>query len=103
MGKLKIENMNMADVKKAPANTVQIKTEVEDTSKDTHESTQKNETKAVTKHVITYIGSSEHIDSKGHKWHKGDEMTYDNAEFVTRKDLEYMVKYGEMKHVVVTI
>ena len=104
MKKLKIENMGTINVTKAPLDTVEINAEAENTSKDTQESMKKDEAKAtITKHVVTYVGSSEHIDSKGRKWHKGDEMTYDDAEFVTRKDLEYMIKYGEMKHVVVAM
>ena len=107
MNGLKIENMNNAGVANAPTDTTEIKTEVEDTLKDTQESTkettQEDKTEATQKHIITYIGSGEYKDSTGHKWHKNDEKTYDESEYITRKDLHFMINYGEMKHTVVTM
>lgn len=107
MGGLRIDNMNDANAVNAPANAVQINAKVEDTSKDmpkpTEATAQESDTEAAKKHVIVYIGSSEYIDSTGHKWHKNDEKTYGEDEYNTRKDLHFMVKYGEMKHTVVTM
>jgi hypothetical protein len=102
---LKIENMNKIDVVNAPADTVKIEEKVEDTSKDIVKSATATGEKANTntKHVITYIGGSEYIDSTGHKWHKGDEKTYSDDEYIKRVDIHFMVNYGEMKHIVVTM
>ena len=100
MSGIKVGNMNNVDVINAPVKQVEIKNEVEDTSKDMLESA---EEQAQSKHVITYIGSSEFIDSTGHKWHKHDEKTYDDNEYNSRSDLHFMIKYGEMKHTVVTM
>lgn len=103
MSNVKINNMNGANAVNAPANQPEIKGEVKDTSKDTQKKAEEQAPKAQDKHVITYIGGSEFTDSRGHKWHKHDEMTYNNDEYVTRDDLHFMVKYGEMKHTVVTM
>lgn len=107
MSGLKIDNMNGVNAVNAPANAVQINAQVEDTSKDMPKSAeataQESSTETAKKHVIVYIGSSEFTDSTGHKWHKNDEKTYDESEYGTRKDLQFMVGYGEMKHTVVTM
>ena len=106
-GGLKIDNMSGVNAVNAPANAVQINAKAEDTLRDTQkpteETTQENKTDAIKKHVIVYIGSSEFTDSTGHKWHKNDEKTYNEDEYNTRKDLQFMIKYGEMKHTVVTM
>jgi hypothetical protein len=99
---LKLNNINGVGVVNAPVNNSEIKNEAENTSKDTLELTKENEAKS-DKHVVSYIGNSEFIDSKGHKWHKNDEQTYADDEYSERKDLHFMVKYGEMKHTVVTM
>ena len=107
MGGLKIDNANGTNAVNAPANAAQINAKAEDTLKDTPKpteaTTQEGNTETAKKHVIVYIGSSEFIDSTGHKWHKNDEKTYGEDEYNTRKDLHFMVKYGEMKHTVVTM
>lgn len=107
MSEFKIENMNGVNVVNAPADIDKTNVKAEDTLKDTPKSTEetapKNESKATDKHVVTYIGSSEYIDSTGHKWHKNDEKTYSNDEYAKRNDLHFMIKYGEMKHTVVTM
>lgn len=103
MNGLKIDNTKNGNAANAPINTAEIKAEVEDTLKDTQETKQEDKTEAVQKHVVVYIGSSEYKDSTGHKWHKNDEKTYDESEYVTRKDLHFMINYGEMKHTVVTM
>lgn len=107
VGELKINNMNGVNTVNAPINELEIKGKAEDTSKDTFKSTESNEamngTEPIKKHVIVYIGSSEFIDVNGNKWHKNDEKTYDENEYNTRKDLHFMVQYGEMKHTVVTM
>ena len=66
----------------------------------------KKETKkesGVTKHVVTYIGNSEFVDSTKCKWHHNDEVTISDEEFENREDLHFMIRYGEMKHTVVTM
>lgn len=103
MGGIKMNNMNGVGVVNAPANQPEIKNEAENTLKDIQKPTESEAPKAQNKHVITYIGGSEYIDSKGKKWHKHDEMTYDDNEYAIRKDLHFMVKYGEMKHTVVAM
>lgn len=107
MNGIKVGNMNGVNAVNAPANPTEIKSEVEDTLKDTLGSAevqaQEQEPKAQNKHVVTYIGSSEFTDSVGHKWHKHDEMTYTDEEYGARSDLHFMIKYGEMKHTVVTM
>lgn len=107
MSGLKIDNTNGVNAVNASANAVQVNAKAEDTSKDTPKSAeataQKNSTETAKKHVIVYIGSSEFVDSTGHKWHKNDEKTYGEDEYNTRKDLHFMVGYGEMKHTVVTM
>lgn len=103
MGELKIENMNGVNAVNAPANAPQIKKNDEDTLKDTQKSTEQDKQEATTKHVIMYVGSSEYKDSTGFKWHKNMEKTYDEQEFACRKDLQFMINYGEMKHTVVTM
>lgn len=100
---IKVNNMNGVSAVNAPANQPEIKNEVEDTLKDTQKPTEEQTPKEQSKHVITYIGSSEYTDSKGHKWYKHNEMTYNDDEYATRKDLHFMVKYGEMKHTVVAM
>lgn len=95
--------MNNASVANAPADTAKINTGHEDTSKDVLKPTPENNKETNNKHVLTYIGSSEYTDSTGHKWHKNDEQTYSDADYNKRKDLHFMVKYGEMKHTVVTM
>lgn len=107
MGGLKIDNMNGVNAVNASVNATQINAKAEDTSKDTSKSAeataQKGNTATAKKHVIVYIGSSEFTDSTGHKWRKNNEKTYDEDEYNTRKDLQFMVEYGEMKHTVVTM
>ena len=102
MNGIKIDNINNVNAVNAPSNQSEIKGEDKNTSKDMLES---HETQAqkTQKHVITYIGNSEYTDSTGHKWHKHNEMTYTDDEYNTRYDLHFMVKYGEMKHIVVTM
>lgn len=103
MSGIKVNNMNGVNAVNAPATQPEIKNEVEDTLKDTQKPTEGQAPKAQNKHVITYIGGSEFTDSKGHKWHKHNEKTYDDNEYITRKDLHFMVQYGEMKHTVVAM
>lgn len=100
MNGIKINNMNGVNAVNAPANKPEIKDEAKDTLKDMQESTEKQ---TQNKHVITYIGGSEFMDSKGHKWRKHSEMTYNDDEYATRNDLHFMVQYGEMKHTVVAM
>ena len=103
----KINNMNGVNAVRASMNAIEIKENEENISKDAFELTQtqaKEETKkASNKHVVTYIGSSEFVDSNGHKWYKNTEQTYTDEEYNKRTDLHFMVDYGEMKHTVVTI
>lgn len=107
MNALKTDNTNGADTAKAEPNMTEINATAEDTSKDTQKPTeateQENGERGVQKHIVMYIGSSEFTDSTGHKWHKNDEKTYDEAEYAQRKDLHFMVRYGEMKHTAVTM
>lgn len=107
MNALKIDNTSGVNATNAPANAVEINTKAEDTSKDTLESTEKATQESTAepsvKHVVTYIGSSEFTDAKGCKWHKNDEQTYDESEYAGRADLEFMIKYGEMKHTIVSM
>ena len=103
MNGLKIDNINNADAVSTPKNDVEFKGEIENTSKDASKPTCEEAPKSIKKHVIIYIGSSEYIDSTGYKWHKNDEKTYDEAEYNDRKDLHFMIKYGEMKETVVSI
>ena len=107
MGGLKIDNMNGVNAVNASANAVQINAKAENTSKDmpkpAEATAQENSTETAKKHVVVYIGSSEFVDSTGHKWHKNDEKTYNDDEYGARNDLHFMVKYGEMKHTVVTM
>lgn len=104
---LKINNTNGVNMANVQANALKINEKIEDTSKDTQKpieaTAQESKVKATDKHVIMYIGSSEYTDSTGHKWHKNDEKTYDESEYVNRKDLHFMIKYGEMKHTIVTV
>ena len=101
MSGIKVDNMSGVGVVNAPADQPEIKNEAEDTLKDTQKPTEEQTPK--TKHVVTYIGSSEFKDSTGHKWYKNDEKTYDDNEYVNRNDLHFMIEYGEMKHTVVTM
>ena len=103
MSGIKVGNMNGVNAVNAPAEQTEIKSEVENTSKDMPKSSEEQAPKAQNKHVITYIGSSEFTDSTGHKWHKHNEKTYSDEEFDVRSDLHFMIKYGEMKHTVVTM
>lgn len=107
MNGIKIGNMSGVNAVNAPVNQPEIKNEVENTSEDTQkpavEQAQKPEAKPQVKHVITYIGSSEYKDSTGHKWSKNHEQTYSEDEYANRKDLHFMVGYGEMKHIAVTM
>lgn len=102
MDGIKINNMNGVGEVNAPANQPEIKNEVENTLKDTQKPTEEQAPKT-TKHVVTYIGSSEYTDSVGHKWNKNHEQTYDDSDYAKRNDLHFMVNYGEMKHTVVTM
>lgn len=104
MNGIKINNMKKADATKASTNQSEIKEEVKDTSKDTSKPCAEAEEKPTqSKHIVTYIGSSEFTDSTGYKWYKNDEQTYNDDEYAKRNDLHFMVKYGEMKHIVVTM
>lgn len=107
LGGLKVDNMNDVNVINAPANAVKINEEVENTSKDMPESTEKatqaEAKEQVVKHVLVYIGQSEFTDTKGNKWHKNDEHTFDEKDYANRDDLQFMVNYGEMKHTIVTM
>lgn len=100
VGELKIDNMNGVNEVKTPSDSLEIKPTQADTSKDTQGS---NEESGVTKHVVTYVGTSEFTDSTGHKWHHNDEVLLTDDEYAVREDLHFMVKYGEMKHTVVTM
>ena len=103
MSELKIENINKVNAVNAPANAVEIKEQTENTLEDTAKSTAENATKPIVKHVVAYVGNSTFTDATGHKWHKNDEYTYSDTEYDARKDLHFMIGYGEMKHTVVTI
>ena len=107
MNELKIDNMSGLNAVNAPSTNVKINEKPEDTLKDTPKSTDEatqNETKKQTvKHVLVYIGSSEFKDSTGRRWHHNDEQTYTEDEYASRKDLQFMVTYGEMKHTIVTM
>lgn len=100
VGELKIDNMNVSDVPNISDDSSEIKQTEENTSKDTQKSTDES---GATKHVVTYVGGSEYIDASKHVWHKGDEMTYSDDEYNERNDIHFMVKYGEMKHTIVTM
>lgn len=99
---LKLNNENGVNKAKAPSIEFKNEKEKENTSKDMLESKQ-NEEQKTTKHVIIYLGSGEYIDANGNKWHKNDEKTFSDDEYRKRTDLEFMVKYGEMKHTAVTM
>lgn len=101
MNGIKVGNMSGVNAVNAPANQPEIKSEVKDTLKDMPKPAEEQAPKS--KHVVTYIGGSEFKDSTGHKWHKNDEQTYDEAEYAKRSDLHFMINYGEMKHTVVTV
>lgn len=101
MSGIKIGNMNSVNAVNAPADQPEIKSEAQDTLKDAQKPAEEQAPKS--KHVVTYIGSSEFKDSTGHKWHKNDEQTYDEDEYAKRNDLHFMINYGEMKHTVVTM
>lgn len=103
MNELKINNINMANAVNAPANEPKIEKEAENTFTNTAKQATEEAKEAVTKHVIVYLGNGEYTDSTGHKWHKNDEYTYSDDEYNSRKDIHFMVKYGEMKHTMVTI
>lgn len=107
MNGLKIENMNGSNAVNASSTDVKIDDKPEDTLKDTTKSTgeasQDETKKQAIKHVLVYIGSSEFKDSMGHKWLHNDEQTYTEEEYAGRSDLHFMVKYGEMKHTIVTM
>lgn len=104
---LKINNIKPAGAVVTPLNTAEIKPNGEDTLKDTSKSaetnTQESNEPTVKKHLIVYMGSGEFTDVLGHKWHNGDEKTYSDDEFKARHDIEFMIKYGAMKHSVVTV
>lgn len=100
MAGIKVDNMNSADTVNAPANQLEIKGGPEITSKDALKPAEET---PKSKHVVVYIGCSEYKDSTGHLWHRNDEQTYDDDEYAGRKDLHFMVNYGEMKHTVVTV
>lgn len=100
VGGLKIDNMNGVNATDTPSNSLEIKPNQEDTSKDTQKSNGESD---ITKHVVTYIGTSEFIDNTGHKWHHNDEVLLTDDEFDAREDLHFMIKYGEMKHTIVTM
>ena len=55
VGELKIDNMNGVNAVDAPSDSLEIKQTEADTSKDIQKS---NETSGVTKHVVTYVGTS---------------------------------------------
>ncbi len=107
MSELKIDNIKIANAANAPLNIEKTKTNEENTSKDMQKSTdvgtQESNAPTVKKHLITYIGNGEFVDVCGHKWHKDDEQTYSEEEYKVRCDIHFMVKYGAMKHSVVTI
>lgn len=103
VNELKIEDINKINAVNVPSDAPKIKEEVENTSKDTAEQTTEGTAEPITKHVIVYLGNGEYKDSVGCKWHKHNEQTYSDEEYESRKDLHFMVKYGEMKHTTVTI
>ena len=103
MNTIKIENIGKVNAVDAPASQPEIENEAENTSKDTVELPVEQETKATVKHVVVYLGSSVYTDGTGHKWTKNTEHTYSDEEYAGRVDLHFMVKYGEMKHTIVTM
>ena len=103
MNAVKIDNTNGVNAVNASTTDTEIKAEAKDTSKDTLELTEQNAQENAVKHVLTYVGQSEYKDSTGKKWRKNDENTYGDTEYANRKDLQFMVSYGEMKHTVVTM
>jgi hypothetical protein len=103
MQQLKIENIEPVNAANAPANALKINDEVENTSKDTTKQAEEQTKEATVKHVIVYLGNGEYTDNTGRKWRKDNEYTYTDKEYADRKDLHFMVKYGEMKHTVVTM
>lgn len=100
MNGIKIGNIGGAGAVNASVNQPEIKEEPENTSGD---ALKPSAEAPKNKHVVTYIGCSEYKDSIGHLWHNNDEQTYDDGEYANRKDLHFMVEYGEMKHTVVTV
>lgn len=97
-----LNNLQVSEEVEVSQTELEIEPKAEDTSKDTQEPKQEEEQKA-TKHVVIYLGSGEYIDSTGKKWKRNDEVTLDEEQFENRKDLQFMIKYGEMKHTVVTM
>lgn len=100
MSGIKIDNVGGVGAVNASANQLEIKREPENTSEDMLKPSVEA---PKSKHVVTYIGCGEYKDSTGHMWHRNDEQTYDDNEYANRKDLHFMVEYGEMKHTVVTV
>lgn len=80
-------------------------------SENTQETEAEPQASGTTKHVVTYIGGGNWIDEKGKKWSKqavvGTDIEsareYTDAEYQVREDLKFMVGYGAMTLVTVTL
>ena len=85
--------LKTAKVEKAPADMPEL---IDNTSE---KSENHKETKAKAdevRAVVTYIGNSTWVDSKGKSWKHNDTESYSKEEYEGREDIKFMIKYGEM-------
>jgi hypothetical protein len=120
---MELDNIG-ADVNKTPNSDKTVKlddTKATETQADTSnelnstseqsEDTQGTATDGVTKHVVSYIGGGIWVDQSGEKWARDDvpgtdiksAREYTDDKYQTRDDIKFMVAYGAMKLVTVTL
>lgn len=87
------QQLNNSDGANAPSAELN---QSESTGKDT-ENRNEIDNKPATTAVVTYVGNGIWTDNKGKKWKHDDENQVSMQEYNTRKDLKFMVNYGEMK------
>lgn len=91
----KLNSETQADAPSADLNKPSNGTE------STENGTETNSEAQATTAIVTYVGNSIWKDQTGRKWKNNDERKMPIAEYNKRRDLKFMVNYGEMKVIMV--
>lgn len=110
-----IENKQLEEVKQVdtPIKSDELINNAEEDKKDNNEIVQESETKEAEKQspnmvVIQYVGNGIYVDDHKDMWANSNKSKnivqsrqYTADEYDKRKDLQFMVNYGEMKAIIV--
>jgi hypothetical protein len=92
-------------------NTLNGSAGISEQLENTKETEAESRTGKTVKHVVTYIGNGNWIDGVNEKWARQtvagtgimNSREYTDVEYQTREDLKFMISYGAMTVVTVTL